>query len=211
MDRQFAAELNERLFTHFVAGAWRAPLSDRHLPVTGPDGAPLGRIVCAGPSDIARACGGVAAQLRAAAEAADPAVLWQALRDEGALLAALRAGEGVEEMLRAPEPVDLPGKGPLVLLTAAAVPVDRIAGLLIAGARRGMIWKPAPAAATSAHLMMRILGPRAGGRLAMVQGDHATGALLAGRGGLVWAGQGPAPADLPAPLLSLSARPRARR
>lgn len=212
MDRLFTAELNERLFTHFAAGAWRAPLADRHLPIRRASGARLGQIVCAGEADIARARAGVLASRRAGVAPADPAALWRALRAEAALLESLRAGEGFEDALRArdsvalPEPAGLPDAGPLVLLTAASAPVDRLAGLLIAAMPTGLIWKPAPGAAASAHLVMRVLGPLAGGRLALLQGDHATGALLARRGGLVWAGTGPAPGDLPRPLLSLAAR-----
>jgi hypothetical protein len=206
MKGRFIPELNERLFAHFVAGAWRAPLSDRLLPVARADGGRLGQIVCAGEADVARALGVL--RRGAPAEGAGMAELWQALRAEAALVSAMRAEEGhASDALSAPEEVDLPGKGPLVLLSSAAVPVDRLAGALIAGARTGLIWKPAPGAAASAHAMMRALGPGAQGRLVLLQGDHATGELLAGQGGLVWMSAEPVPEELPRPVLSLPGAP----
>lgn len=241
MDQRFIAELNERLFTHFVGGAWRAPLGDRQVPVAQADGQAdgqaggqaLGRIVCAGPADVARARGVMRAD--AGAQPVDAAALWAALQAEAPLLEAIRRREGfagdrldarlpaVVAQARVSDlprdlawdllgdlPGGLPGSGPHVLLTAADTPLIRVAGLLIAGARRGLIWKPAPAAAASAHLLMRVLGPRASGRLAMLQGDHASGRLLAGQGGLIWAGAGPLPAGLPDPLLTLAATDPAR-
>ena len=211
-DSRYLAELNERLFAHFVGGAWRAPLSDRLLPVTGAAGAALGRIVCAGARDIARARG----VLRQGPDpdAIDADALWAAMLAEAPLLRTIRAQEGfTDDQLTAPAPLTPAGRGPLVLLTAADTPLDRIAGALLAGAGRGMIWKPAPAAAASAHLLMRAVGPLARGRLALLQGDHATGALLAGQeaaqesgqGGLIWAGAGPLPEGLPTPLVNLAA------
>ncbi len=205
MDPRFIPELNERLFTHFAGGAWRAPYSDRHLPVMRASGEPLGQVVCAGPPDVARARGVL--RLGQPEEPVDAEVLWAAMLAEAPLLGAMRAEEGyAADRLGAPEPLHLPERGPLVLLSAAETPVDRIAGALIAGARAGLIWKPAPGAAASAHLIMRALGPLTGGRLALLQGDHATGELLAGQGRLVWAGAGPPPASLPVPALDLSVR-----
>jgi hypothetical protein len=209
MDRRFISELNERLFTHFVGGAWRAPQTDRHLPIARASGGRLGQIVCAGPADVARARGVL--RLDPPYHLVDAAVLWAALLAEAPLVGAMRALEGFPaDALAAPEALDLPGQGPLVLLSAAETPVDRLAGALIAGARAGLIWKPAPGAAASAHLLMRALGPLARGRLALLQGDHATGALLAETGRLIWAGAEAPPADLPAPALDLSARHAAR-
>jgi hypothetical protein len=129
---------------------------------------------------------------------------------EAPLLRTIRAEEGfADDHLTAPAPLAPAGHGPLVLLTAAETSLDRIAGALLAGAGTGMIWKPAPTAAASAHLLMRAVGPLARGRLALLQGDHATGALLAaqesGQGGLIWAGAGPVPKDLPAPIVNLAA------
>jgi len=210
METRVIAELNERLFTHFAGGAWRAPHSDRHLPVMRASGAPLGRIVCAGPADVARARGVL--RLGPPEEPLDPAALWAAMLAEAPLLGAMRAEEGfAADRLTAPETLMLPARGPLVLLSAAETPLDRIAGALIAGAGAGMIWKPAPGAAATAHLLMRVVGPRAQGRLSLLQGDHATGALLAGQGGLIWAGAGAPPADLPVPVLDLSAHHAAGR
>jgi hypothetical protein len=44
-------DLLERRFTHFVGGAWRAPLGAQSRLVAGA----LGQVVCAGPADLARA------------------------------------------------------------------------------------------------------------------------------------------------------------
>lgn len=211
MERRFLSELNERLFTHFAGGAWRAPHSERHLPVPKATGGALGAIVCAGPADVARARGVL--RLGPAPRRVDGVALWAALMAEAPVVGAMRALEGFAgDALTAPEPpepVELPRRGPLVLLSAAATPVDRIAGVLIAGAAAGLIWKPAPAAAASAHLIMRVLGPLAEGRLALLQGDHATGALLAAQGSLIWAGSGRLPEGLPRPALDLAAAPGA--
>ncbi|MFN3955035.1 MAG: hypothetical protein ACK4LQ_11320 [Pararhodobacter sp.] len=201
MDELFIAELRERLFAHFVAGCWRVPLAQRHLVVGGFSGA-LGQIVCAGAGDIARA--------RAAerGESAAPDALWRALEARAEGFTHLRAHEGWpdDHLMRRALPVLPPVAGAhgWVLLSGAGCALRDLAALLIAGAcGGGMIWKPAPAAAASAHLMMDAIGPLAGGRLAMVQGDHATGALLAEGAALLWASPAPPPADLPAPVFSL--------
>lgn len=173
-DPLFLAELNERLFVHFVAGRWMAPLSDRLLAVRPFDGAHMGRLACGNEGDARRAIAG----LRPGRD------LWlaeayEALRPR---LSALRALEGFDDPAAPLVPADLPGRGPLVLLSAGAEPVARLAGVLIAAAPRGVVWKPAPSAAASAHLLVAALGPLAGGGIALVQGDHATGAALAGAG-----------------------------
>ena len=208
MDAHFMAELNERLFTHFARGAWRAPYSQRLLPVGRDAGRPLGRIVCADARDLARALAGLS---QAAAPPPAPDTLLAALEREGTVLARLRSTEGFADDAPGPlRPFNLPPAGPFVLLSSAALPLAQLAPLLLAGAAQGMIWKPAPAAAASGHLLMRILGPLARGRLAMVQGDHTTGAALAGMGSLVWASEAPPPADLPAPAFSFAPEDRAR-
>ncbi|MFN4057469.1 MAG: hypothetical protein ACK4HW_04720 [Roseinatronobacter sp.] len=47
-------DLSERLLTHFVGGAWRAPFSTCAVPLPGRAGV-LGQVVLAGPQDLARA------------------------------------------------------------------------------------------------------------------------------------------------------------
>lgn len=173
-DALFLAELNERLFVHFVAGRWRAPLSDRLLAVRPFDDDRMGRLACGDARDAGRAVAGLRpGRAEGLAEA------YAALRPR---LAALRVLEGFADPAEAPVPSDLPGQGPLVLLTAGAEPVARLAGLLIAAAPRGVVWKPAPAAAASAHCLVAALGPLSGGGIALVQGDHATGAALMAAG-----------------------------
>jgi hypothetical protein len=189
---QFRAELNERLVVHWTGGAWRVPLGTRHLAVQAMDGSALGRIVCAEADDAARARAGlIPAPLtaQAAARALDPVA---------PLLARLRALEGAAGDGCVPGAPGLPppGQGPLVLYTAHDLPLADLVALLVAGSGRGVIWKPAPRAAASAHLVMRALAPVAGRALAMVQGDHASGAALAGLGAPAWAGQGPPPPGL---------------
>jgi len=209
MDAHFMAELNERLFTHFTAGAWRAPLSLRLMTVGRDRERPLGQIACADARDLTRALAGV---MRAAGPAPSPEVLLAAIEELRPGLARLRAQEGFAGEAAGPlHHPPLPAlPGPLVLLSSAALPVTRLIPFLVGGAARGLIWKPAPGAAASAHLLMRALGPLASGRLAMVQGDHATGAALAGMGALVWASASAPPEDLPAPVFRISAEDPAR-
>ncbi|GAB4261498.1 MAG: hypothetical protein Kow0013_06100 [Pararhodobacter sp.] len=200
MDAQFLAELNERLFVHFIQGQWRAPTGARHLPVLPFDGARVGRIVCAEARDVARARAGLGQGAPAPPDRLRAA--YEALRGD---LAALRRREGAVDPAGPPRAQAVPGEGPMVLLSAAAVPVSTLAGVILAAAGRGVLWKPAPGAAASAHLLVRGLGPLMDGNLALVQGDHATGAaVLAGGGAVVWASDASAPEGV-APVLSLAA------
>jgi len=48
-------DLSERLLTHYVGGAWRAPLGVQMRPVAGQGDQVLGQVVCATRADIARA------------------------------------------------------------------------------------------------------------------------------------------------------------
>jgi len=201
MDALFLAELNERLFVHFIQGAWRVSSGARLLPVLRFDAGRVGRIACAEAADVARARVGLGAGSPAPRAALTAA--YEALRGP---LAALRAMEGFDDPADTPLALTLPGTGPLVLLSAASTPVATLAGVLLAGVTRGVLWKPAPLAAASAHLMMRDLGPLADGNLALVQGDHTTGAEVAGQGALVWA----SPEGRPGAALSLPARVRHR-
>ncbi|MCC5959376.1 MAG: hypothetical protein JJU08_08540 [Rhodobacteraceae bacterium] len=52
MDEDFT----ERLFTHFVGGAWRAPFGTRAMPVTLQDGHVVGQVIAAEQADITRLC-----------------------------------------------------------------------------------------------------------------------------------------------------------
>lgn len=195
----YRAELNERLVVHYIGGVWRVPLGTRHLPVRAADGAMLGRIICAGPLDAQRARAGlVPARLtqRAAMAALAPVL---------PLLGRLRALEGMADDAAAvsglaevcSEPHPQPGTSePVLLYSAAAWPPGDLVGQIVAAASRGVIWKPAPGAAASAHLIMRALGPVTGRAVALVQGDHVTGQDLIGQGRPVWAGFGPVPATL---------------
>ena len=205
MDALFMAELNERLFTHFTDGAWRAPWSQRLLAVGREGARPFGQLACAGPRDLARAM----AALRSNPDPPpDPAALLAALEPEAAALAELRRLEGFDDPwpARFSSPPPLPS-GPLVLLSAADLPLRQLVPLLVSGALHGMIWKPAPGAAASAHLLMRQLGPVTLRRLAMVQGDHATGGALAAMiplgASLIWASAAEPPEGLPAGRIAL--------
>jgi hypothetical protein len=48
-------DLPERLLTHYVGGAWRAPLGGQMCVVQGLDGRVLGHVVCATQADLVRA------------------------------------------------------------------------------------------------------------------------------------------------------------
>ncbi|MDD7971225.1 hypothetical protein [Roseinatronobacter alkalisoli] len=83
-------DFSERLFTHYVGGAWRAPLGTRAIPVVTLDGRVAGQVIAAEPADIARLCKGLRGADTAAlarfsarvAQAADD--LAQALAMQGA-------------------------------------------------------------------------------------------------------------------------------
>lgn len=192
----YRAELNERLVVHWTGGAWRVPLGLRHLPVTGAEGVWLGRIVCAGDGDLARARAGLVP-----APAPGIGALDAALGPLAGLLAAVRALEGHPGDHWNPEAAGRAmaqaAPGPAALLSAAATPLSELIGRLAAGAAAGVVWKPAPAAAASAHLAMRALAPVLGRSVALLQGDHASGAVLAaGLGSVDWAAPGPVPGGL---------------
>jgi len=196
------AEMKERLLVHFAAGAWRVPVSVR--AVAGG----LGPVVAGGAADVAR----VMRTLRARDGSPPLAGALRALAPEtAAVLRDLRRAEGFDDDPLAVLPVALPDLPPgAVLLSAAATPVSVLVALLEAGARGGLVWKPAPGAAASAHLVMDASARHAPGALAMVQGDHATAALLAQEGPVIWASPAPPPMTL-RPVLTLAARaPRSR-
>lgn len=200
VDPLFLAELSERLFVMFQGGCWRAPLGTRLLPVPGFAGANL---ACAGAGDVARALAG----LRPGPVDRDAMV--RAYAAQAGLLRDLRALEGCTDPVDGPELPDLPGTGPLVLLSAAGAPLAPLAGALIAGAPRGVLWKPAPRAAASAHVLIEALAPVAGARLALLHGDHASGAALAGQGTLIWASDAAVPPGLPVSASLFRAHPLA--
>lgn len=196
MDAHFLAELNERLFVHFVQDKWRAPLGARLLPVRAYDGDRGGQIVCADRADVARAFDSVPSQ--AAPDLAAMRAAFEAGVDE---LCDLRAHEGLATSLEGPSAPTLP-EGPTVLLSAAQAPIGTLLALIGAGVQQGhMIWKPAPRAAGSAHYLMTQIADHAAGRLAFVQGDHQTGqalgqAALGRDGGVIWLSATPPPQGL---------------
>jgi len=196
MDPLFLAELNERLFVHFSQGLWRAPLGQRLLPVRPEGVARWGQIVCGDTRDAQRALSGVAV-----GGVPDGAGLTAAWARASAGAARLRAIEGFTDQARGEPPLG-PVPGPLIVLSAADAPLPDLVALLIARAAQGVVWKPAPRAAASAHYVMRALAPAAAGRLALVQGDHRSGADLARHGTVIWASEAPVPADL-TPLVSV--------
>jgi len=195
----YRAELNERLVVHWTGGAWRVPLAARHHGVTAADGSALGRIVCADGADAARARSGLL-PVRP-----QPAVaLAVALAPFAALLARLRTIEGFDGDrwdLAAAEGAmrGAAAAGPVVLLSAADRPVSDLIGRIAGAAAAGVIWKPAPGAAASAHLVMRALAPVIGPGVALLQGDHATGRVLATGAPVDWQGAGGAPPELIGP------------
>ena len=194
----YRAELNERLVVHWTGGAWRVPLSTRHLPVAAADGSAMGRLICAEDPDLLRAMAG----LRPVGHPLNPEALAAAMAPHAALMARLRALEGVTgdrwdadlalRTLRA----TLTSDKPVTLLSAADRPISELAGRMAALATGGVLWKPAPRAAASAHLLMRALAPLLGPAAALLQGDHASGGLLARAARPLWLGQGSVPTEL---------------
>lgn len=189
-------EIKERLFVHYARGGWLAPLTDARLAVRGADGALLGSAVRAQEADIERALRGLV-----------PGALVP--RAVPSSLAELRAIEGFDDAPAPHPPLVLPpGAGPLVLLSAADTPLAVLVAALTAGAARGLLWKPAPGAAVSAHALIAAMAPGPG--VALLHGDHATGAALARRAPLIWASGAPVPGGV-APVLSLAATASRRR
>ncbi|GGH56159.1 aldehyde dehydrogenase family protein [Frigidibacter albus] len=103
-------DLSERRLTHFVGGAWRAPLSQRMA------GGRRGRRVLAGPEDLARAL--------AVADAAAPE--WHALPP------GIRAGLLAEAGLAVAETPAFPATAPLLRFT---LPQPAKLGVLLASGR----------------------------------------------------------------------------
>lgn len=170
----YRAELDERLVVHLTGGAWRVPLGVRPLPVLAADGSLLGRIVCGEGRDAARARAGLAP----APAAPDPARLMALLAPWAGLLAAVRGLEGAPcAPVRAAA-----GAGPALLETPPGAEPAALVAALAALAPRGVVWRPDPGGAASAHLIARALAPGLGRALALVQGDRATGAALAAAG-----------------------------
>jgi len=193
----YRAELNERLVVHWTGGAWRVPLAARHLAVAAADGSRLGRIICADRDDMARALVGLRP-----GEAPDADRLDAALAPLAVLLARVRAlegfaGDGWDPAAAARAMAGTPSAAvPATLLSAADRPVSELIGHLAGLAGGGAIWKPAPGAAASAHLAMRALSPMVGAAVALLQGDHASGAMLAQGAPPLWLGRGAPPPDL---------------
>lgn len=196
----FRAELKERLFVHYVGGRWLAPLSMETVPAVEVPEVGTCAAVCARTDDVRRA--------RAALR---PTRDWPLSAGLSAVTAA-RALEGFDDPAEGPAPLPaLPGRdGPLVLLSAACAPVSMLIGILRAGAARGVLWKPAPAAAASAHALVETLQPALGASVALLQGDHHSGALTAACGDLIWASPAAVPVGLHAGLTLASTAPRRR-
>lgn len=82
---------------------------------------------------------------------------------------------------------------PVALLSAGEVGDEALLLLLSELARqRGVIWKPAPAAAR-AHRLVQAQAGALGAGLALIQGDHATGQAMAACLPVLWLSPRPAP------------------
>lgn len=199
--------LSELLLTHHVAGHWRAPLAQGMRDLLAPDGRLIGRLVEAGPDDLARAL--------AAAEAAAPQLAAMPAADRAALadrfgvelearaqeLAAARrletvAAEVVSQPYAALDAGALP-PGPLALLGTVAGHPALMAGVLAVALRAGRpaIVKPAPRAPLTAMVLVEALAAAGApaGAVGLIQGGGAaTGAGLLsapGLGGAVLVGK----------------------
>ena len=178
-------DLSEKLITHSVRGAWRAPLAVAGRPVRLACGRVPGQIVPAGAGDVARA---LDSTVQARDALTDPA-RWLAVLDsarpaiEAALADAQRQERGDVGSFVLP-PGTAPGTDrPLaILMPAALAPASQLDILRRAlAAARPVILKPAPGGAVAAtvlmdHLHRLDLPP---GAVTMLQGDGpGTGALL---------------------------------
>lgn len=203
---QILPVLSEKLFTHYVGGAWRAPLATRSRPVRLADGTEPGQIVLAGPADIARAHAAAMAALDALADPVKRAqwctALEVCLAEAQPLLDAAHAAErhspsplhtafrpGI--MPRAPGR-DGTGNGklrPQVLLAAAGTPPDALGAAVrdCIAAGQPVILKPAPGGAVLATVLIDTVAAARlpPGAVCMLQGDGpGTGALLYAHPGL---------------------------
>jgi aldehyde dehydrogenase len=196
-------ELSERLITHHVGGAWRAPLSNRMRALPAPHGAASpGALVEADAADLARAL--------AAAHAAAPSLaalapaqrrdlaagLVEAVAAHLPMLAAARALETgadtaatraeAQDMLRAMRRVLQDGvapsasaAAPLAVLGVAPAPPALLGAAMVALilAGRAAVLKPAPRAAIVPLVLMQSLDAGApalpAGALNLIQGGGA--------------------------------------
>jgi len=163
-------------------------MSERALDVARPR---PGRIICAGADDIARAL----ASLRAGG--CDPLEFGTAATAALPEVEAIRRLEGLSAGVEGAGGASLLSDGPVGLLTGADMPARVIVDAILAQMGRGVIWKPSPKAAASAHLLVRHIGPVSAGGLAMLQGDHATGAALAALVPTLWLSDQAVPDGLP--------------
>jgi hypothetical protein len=156
-------DLTERRLTHYVGGAWRAPLSDRLVPAAG------GPVVAAGPQDAARA-------FRLTGPGPAPAA------DLASALAAVTGAEGAAAP-HPPAPDAATGRGGRVLILPA--PDAQAEALLAAvleelAAGAGVVLLPPPERALGAMALVAALH-HAGlpaGRLSLLQGDAESEAHL---------------------------------
>ena len=201
-------DLNEKLITHHVGGAWRAPYSGRMRALRRGGGGPvIGALAEADERDIARAMHGSvagAAAMAAMGQAARDrlaAAFLDRTRERAALIAASRAlergGTGHEaeghRMLRAmeqtlyeppPDSAGAAGEMALILGTAAG-PLEALGAALVQRLRAGgaILLKPAPRAPIVPLALMDALAaagvPR--GAAGLLQGGGVTtGAPLLG-------------------------------
>ena len=83
---------------------------------------------------------------------------------------------------------------PVALLSAAHTPEAALRALLDGLAQGpGVLWKPAPAAAASAHALVQARREALGQGVALIHGDHATGRALAERLPVLWLSSAPVP------------------
>lgn len=202
-------DLSEKLLTHYVAGAWRAPFGPRMLPVILPDGVRAGQIVCAGVQDVARAV--AAAQAGRMLLSATPQVarrelvrgMARAVRGRADWLAgAVASARGLahdaamQEAMALADSLDaalLPGlaagekpfAGSAALLSARTASLGTIGGVLAGAVLSGgaLVLKPAPGAAVVAARLMDVLASTGlpPGMVNLLQGDGpGSGGLVAG-------------------------------
>ncbi|PZX47938.1 hypothetical protein LY56_00085 [Roseinatronobacter thiooxidans] len=136
-------DFSERLFAHFVAGHWRAPLGDETHAVLSHRGTLLGQVVAAGPPDVARAvavrrgtdrqgCQRLADRVASAAGGLAQAYALQTGRDLD-----------LAHITQMAEQIDAPAsaRGGLIF-TAQETELAAFARALGAGLQGGVIWCP---------------------------------------------------------------------
>lgn len=153
-------DYSERLFAHFVAGRWRAPIAASPLVLSDAAGHPLGQVVPAGVADMARARVGLCGADDAACARAAQCLVQGADRLSRAVAfqtgAPLRQADIAQLASRIAQPQQ-GAAGTISRVSALGSPCTTLGDALGAGLRGGVIWCPPPGQAVFATALAQLL------------------------------------------------------